>query len=148
MTTIPLVLHVWPGRWGLPSIDASCLEAILFLQLGFPGLYSLVETADTDQSPSGQLPFLTHGQTVLSTLPSIISYLSTLNLALLKPSDSQNEYEIDPSLVNQNPDVVLSPLQLSQRTAWRAYFEAQLGDLLVSPFIESAISKLMFSILP
>jgi sorting and assembly machinery component 37 len=128
----PLVLHVWPGRWGLPSIDASCLEAIIYLQLALPGHYSIVETADPDQSPSGQLPFLTHGQIIVSPSPSIISYVSSLNHALLKPSDFQDEYEIDPSMVTPNLDAGLSALQLSQRTAWRAYFEAQLGDLVVS----------------
>lgn len=135
MTITPLVLHVWPGRWDLPTIDASCLEAILFLQFAFPGLYSLVETADPDQSPSGQLPFLTHGQIVVSPLSSVISYLSSLNYALLKPSDYQDEYEIDPSTVHPNLDAGLTPLQLSQSTAWRAYFEAQLGDLVVSQFV-------------
>lgn len=128
----PLVLHVWPGRWDLPSIDVSCLEAILYLQLAFPGHYALVETADPDQSPSGQLPFLTHGQIIVSPLPSIISYLSTLSQALLVTSESQVDNDIDPSTVNPNLDVGLNTVQLSQSTAWRAYFEAQLGDLVVS----------------
>lgn len=128
----PLVLHVWPGRWSLPSIDAGCLEAILFLQLAFPGLYSLVETANPDQSPSGQLPFLTHGHIVVSSLPSILSYLSSLDHTLVVPFELQTEYDISLSMINPNLDSGLSALQLSQRTAWRAYFEAQLGDLVVS----------------
>ncbi|KAF8503120.1 hypothetical protein JB92DRAFT_2971462 [Gautieria morchelliformis] len=81
---------VWPGRWGLPSIDASCLEAISYLQLALPGHYST--------SPSAHLPFLTHDQIIVSPSPSYISFLTH---ALLKPSDFQDEYEIDPSTVTQ-----------------------------------------------
>ena len=48
-----LRVHVWPGRWDLPSIDAQCLVVILFLQLTHPGRYVLVECSTPDLSPSG-----------------------------------------------------------------------------------------------
>ncbi|KAF8521548.1 hypothetical protein JB92DRAFT_2707619 [Gautieria morchelliformis] len=102
---------VWPARWGLPSIDARCLEAIIYLHLALPAHYSTVEPADPDQSPNAQLPFLTHGQIIVSpSLSSIHPY---------------------PTMVTPNFDAGLSALQLSQRTAWRGYFEAQLGDLVI-----------------
>ncbi|KAF8587401.1 hypothetical protein K439DRAFT_823305 [Ramaria rubella] len=124
MTAKPFTLHVWPGRWDIQSIDAGCLEAILFLQLAFPGLYSLVETADPDLSPTGQLPFLTHGQIVVSQLQSIISYLSAIDPSSLGEATT----------VNPNLDVGLNNLQLSQKPAWRAYIEAWLGDLVAHSF--------------
>ncbi|KAF8521540.1 hypothetical protein JB92DRAFT_1809470 [Gautieria morchelliformis] len=66
---------VWPGRWGLTSIDARCLEAIIYLHLALPAHYSTVEPADPDQSPNAQLPFLTHGQIIVSpSLSSIHPY--------------------------------------------------------------------------
>lgn len=120
-----LVLHIWPGRWSLPSIDQSCLEAVLLLQLTCPGRFSIVETVNPDLSPSGHLPFLTHHQNVVSSLPSIISYISSLNRRHLEDEDMELP-------INLHLDAGLPPKILAQRTAWRSYIETHLGDLLVS----------------
>lgn len=48
------VLHVSPGKWDLPSIDPSCLAAIIFLQLAIPGKFSILECSNPDTSPSGR----------------------------------------------------------------------------------------------
>lgn len=49
-----LVLHIWPAQWDLPSIDPQCIAAVIYMQLTFPGRYSIVECSDPDQSPSGE----------------------------------------------------------------------------------------------
>lgn len=49
----PLQIHVWPGKWDLPSFDPACLEAILYLQFTFPGHFSIVEEINPDLSPTG-----------------------------------------------------------------------------------------------
>lgn len=46
-------LHVWPGKWDLPTIDAQCLAAVLYLQLAVPGRFEIVECANPDLSPLG-----------------------------------------------------------------------------------------------
>jgi hypothetical protein len=46
-------LHVWPAAFNLPSIDPSCLAAVLYLQLVIPGRYLLFESTTPDNSPSG-----------------------------------------------------------------------------------------------
>ncbi|KAF8506362.1 hypothetical protein BU17DRAFT_57726 [Hysterangium stoloniferum] len=130
-TATPLILYVWPRQWNLPSMDAGCLEAIIFLQMTCPRRFSIIETADPDLSPNGQLPFLTHHQVTVSSVPSIISYVSGLNPALLKIPD---EIELDLSTPNLHLDAGISARELSKRPAWRAYIEAQLGDLLAYSF--------------
>lgn len=54
--TIPsvLALHVWPGKWGLPSFDPTCLATILYFQLVLPGAFSILECNNPDISPSGR----------------------------------------------------------------------------------------------
>jgi sorting and assembly machinery component 37 len=61
-----LVLHVWPSQWELPSLDPQCIAAVLYMQLTFPGRYSIVECTDPDQSPSGT-HFTKDGQSFLPT---------------------------------------------------------------------------------
>lgn len=124
----PLHLHVWPSRWSLPSIDAPCIESILFLQLTCPGRFSVIETTDPDTSPTGQLPFLVHSQVTVTSLPSIISYIAALDHELL---EVENEFTL-PGL-NTNLDAGLSAKDASKRMAWRAYLEGKLGDLVVCP---------------
>jgi len=48
-----IILHIWPGKWGLPSFEPLCLAAVLYFQLAIPGKFSIVETINTDSSPSG-----------------------------------------------------------------------------------------------
>lgn len=129
----PLALYVWPGRWNLPSIDAGCIEAILLLQLTCPARYSVVETTDLDASPNGHLPYLVHGQVVVASVPSITSYLKSVNAQLL----ALEEDDSLPSL-NTAIDNSLSSRDRSKIPAWRAYIEGQLGTLMVCyPFINT-----------
>ncbi|KAI0807328.1 hypothetical protein C8Q74DRAFT_1377524 [Fomes fomentarius] len=103
-------LHVWPGHAELLSFDVASVVAILFLQLTVPGQFSLSYCANPDLSPSGQLPFLTHGLHHVSGLGSIISYVRKLPNA-------------------RNPDAGLSAAQAAQLTARIAHVESSYGDL-------------------
>ncbi|QRV99937.1 hypothetical protein RhiJN_27956 [Ceratobasidium sp. AG-Ba] len=133
-----LVLHVWPAQWELPSIDPQCIAAVIYMQLTFPGRYSIVECSDPDQSPSGQLPFLTHEHNEVSPLPSIIAYLDSLSR-----SESHS--------INAPVDAGLKPPQAQRSTIWKAYATSQLGDLLAHQmfvehywtFTHGALAKLM-----
>ncbi|KDN51682.1 hypothetical protein RSAG8_00229, partial [Rhizoctonia solani AG-8 WAC10335] len=133
-----LVLHVWPAQWELPSLDPQCIAAILYLQLTFPGRYSIVECTDPDQSPSGQLPFLTHEHTEVSPLPSIISYLESLARAEAQKAD-----------VTLDAKLKLSEAQ--RAVAWKAYITSELGDILAHQlfvehywtFTHSSLAQLM-----
>jgi sorting and assembly machinery component 37 len=49
-----LTLHIWPSKWGLPSIEPSCIAAAFYLQLALPGRFSIQECTDPDASPSGR----------------------------------------------------------------------------------------------
>ncbi|KAF8892459.1 outer mitochondrial membrane transport complex protein-domain-containing protein [Infundibulicybe gibba] len=110
-------LYVWPGRWELPSIDPNCLAAVLYLQLAIPGKFSIVECANPDLSPSGQLPFLVHEQQSISTLGPIIKFI-----AGLKKGGSENT----PITTS---DAFLSPRERAQKFAWCAHVESHFGDL-------------------
>ncbi|KAH7340861.1 hypothetical protein B0J17DRAFT_653085 [Rhizoctonia solani] len=112
-----LVLHIWPSQWELPSLDTQCIAAVLYMQLTFPGRYSIVECSDPDQSPSGQLPFLTHEHAEVSPLPSIISYLESLARAEAQMAD-----------VTLDANMKLSESQ--RAVAWKAYITAELGEIL------------------
>lgn len=54
-----LVIHVWPRSWDLPSFDPACLAAILYMQIAFPGHFSIAEEVNPDLSPTGQLSIVT-----------------------------------------------------------------------------------------
>ncbi|KAJ7087838.1 hypothetical protein C8R44DRAFT_649821 [Mycena epipterygia] len=106
------VLHIWPGQWGLLSIDPPCLVAALYLQLTIgPGKFTISYCTNPDLSPSGILPFLTHDQHVLSPLSSVIKYISGLGDEAASIDAGLNSFEI------------------SQKTAWCSHVEKNLGDL-------------------
>ncbi|KAF4603805.1 hypothetical protein EYR40_000976 [Pleurotus pulmonarius] len=115
-----LVLHTWPGCWDLPSIDPSCLAAILYLQLVLPDKYIIEECTNPDFSPSGQLPFLSHEMQIVSTLPSIIKYVSKLK-------------KVDGVSV---PDIgsVLSPAERATSVAWISHISTNMGDIVAHMF--------------
>jgi sorting and assembly machinery component 37 len=50
-----IVLHIWPGRWDLPSFDPLCLATVLYMQVAIPGKFRLVECSNSDSSPTGVL---------------------------------------------------------------------------------------------
>jgi hypothetical protein len=56
------ILHIWPGKWNLQSIDPHCLAAALYLQLSIPGKYSIIESVNPDLSPSGKYLSALHGK--------------------------------------------------------------------------------------
>ncbi|KAF5373640.1 hypothetical protein D9758_000665 [Tetrapyrgos nigripes] len=106
-SSTPLELFVWPGAWGLPSIDPLCLSAIIYLQLALPGQFTVIESVNPDVSPTGQFPFLKHGGRTFASFSAILEYISTL----------------------QNLDASLDTLQKSQQTAWLASAESDIGNL-------------------
>ncbi|KAF9475862.1 hypothetical protein BDN70DRAFT_953795 [Pholiota conissans] len=116
-STSDLVLHIWPGHWGLPSFDPLCVAAVLYLQQAVPGQFILKECSNPDVSPTGQLPFLLHEQHSVASFPSIVKYVSGLRNA---------DYKTYP---NANLDANLSPREKAQRTAWSAHAESHLGDI-------------------
>ncbi|KAL1758357.1 hypothetical protein FB107DRAFT_207506 [Schizophyllum commune] len=107
-------LYVWPGEWGLPSMDPSCLAAILYLQLALPGKFTVSHCMNPDLSPTGQLPFLRDGLTEVATLPAILDYVST-------------ERDL-------NALAGLSPTERAQLVAWSAHAQLNLGDLVSHVF--------------
>lgn len=139
ISTTDITLHIWPGQWDLPSFEPLCLATLLYLQLAIPGKFQVAECNDPDLSPtgrllvllryickcnscriSGQLPFLTHGQHIISSFTSIVKYI-----AGLKNTDN-NSYP------NANLDLSLNHLQKSQKVAWCAHVESNMGNLVVS----------------
>ncbi|KAF9526998.1 hypothetical protein CPB83DRAFT_908009 [Crepidotus variabilis] len=112
-----IVLHIWSGLWDLSSFEPHSMAAVLYLQLAIPGKFRVAETSNPDTSPSGQLPYLVHEQHVVSTLPSIIKYVSDLRNA------DHTQYP------NANLDANLTPSQKAQASAWAAHAESHLGDL-------------------
>ena len=50
-----LTIHVWPGKWNLASIDVTCLAAVMYLQLAFPGRFTAIEETTPESSPSGRM---------------------------------------------------------------------------------------------
>ncbi|OSX65136.1 hypothetical protein POSPLADRAFT_1116715, partial [Postia placenta MAD-698-R-SB12] len=71
-------LHIWPAHGQALSLDPASAAALLYLQLAIPGRFSVAHCANPDVSPSGQLPYLTHGLRNASTFPSIVKYVAHL----------------------------------------------------------------------
>ncbi|KIJ69017.1 hypothetical protein HYDPIDRAFT_80765 [Hydnomerulius pinastri MD-312] len=128
MSEAPYILHIWPSKWNLQSLDPACLAAVMYLQLAIPGKFQVAECSNPDASSNGKslhappkLPFLTHGHLVFSSLPSIISFVTSLS----KSSQTSGATDIDTSLTAS---------QKAQRTAWHAHVEANIGDLVSHMF--------------
>jgi len=120
-----IILHIWPGRWNLPSIDPTCLATVMHLYLLFPGKFVIEECVNPDLSPSGQLPFLTHGHHVVSSLPSIVRYLTSLKTLVTQEGENY---------LSGGIDAELNASEKSQCVAWRAHVESNLGDLVAHTF--------------
>ncbi|KAL4067917.1 hypothetical protein V8B97DRAFT_1939788 [Scleroderma yunnanense] len=120
MSDDPYILHVWPSKWELPSLDPACLAAIMYLQLSMPGKFQVAACSDPDMSPNGHLPFLTHGHLAVASLPAIISLVVSLS-----KSRTSGVSDIDASL---------SRSQTAQRTAWWSHIESNLGDIVSHMF--------------
>ncbi|KAL1947877.1 hypothetical protein VTO73DRAFT_13601 [Trametes versicolor] len=105
-----LVLHVWPKYGDALSFDAVSVAALLYVQLALPGQFAIAYCANPDLSPTGQLPFLTHGLYHASGLSPIVAYVRKLRHA-------------------RELDAGLSPAQAAQLTARIAHVESCYGDL-------------------
>ncbi|OAX38940.1 hypothetical protein K503DRAFT_690647 [Rhizopogon vinicolor AM-OR11-026] len=132
-------LHIWPSRWNLPSIDPTCVAAVFHLQLTIPGKFEVVECTNPDVSPSGKLPFLTHGHAAVSSLPAIISFVSSL-----AKTTTSGARDLDASLSAQ---------QKAKKTAWYSHVETNIGDLVAYSFYSDDnfwdfTSRTMASMLP
>ncbi|KAI0721109.1 hypothetical protein C8T65DRAFT_632228 [Cerioporus squamosus] len=103
-------LHIWPRHGDLLSFDASSVAALIHLQLTIPGQFSISYCANPDLSPSGHLPFLTHGLHHVTGFGSIVAYARKLPNA-------------------HNLDIGLNGAQLAQLTARIAHVESAYGDL-------------------
>ncbi|KAI0064474.1 hypothetical protein BV25DRAFT_1800262 [Artomyces pyxidatus] len=129
MSSVSLpTLHVWPAKWDLPSIEPSSLAAILYLQLAIPGRFAVQECTNPDISPSGQLPYLSHGLHVVAPASSIFKYVAALSPASLHAHDDA------PQIFSADLDALLSSIERSKRTAWCAHIETTLGDLVAHVF--------------
>ncbi|KAK7467269.1 hypothetical protein VKT23_004326 [Stygiomarasmius scandens] len=107
-----VTLFIWPGAWGLPSVDPTCLSTVIYLQLTIPGRFTIIESVNPDVSPTGQFPFLKHADKAFAPFSAIMEYVSTLQ--------EDRESRLDASL---------TMLQKSQQVAWLAHAESNLGDL-------------------
>ncbi|EIW60369.1 uncharacterized protein TRAVEDRAFT_145706 [Trametes versicolor FP-101664 SS1] len=105
-----LVFHVWPKYGDALSFDAVSVAALLYVQLALPGQFAIAYCANPDLSPTGQLPFLTHGLYYASGLSPIVAYVRKLRYA-------------------RELDAGLSPVQAAQLTARIAHVESCYGDL-------------------
>jgi sorting and assembly machinery component 37 len=144
-----LTLHIWPSKWGLPSIEPSCIAAAFYLQLALPGRFSIQECTNPDASPSGrsvsvgvvllcalkrfffegQLPYLSHGHHTVAPLSSIVKYVAGLTPAMVPPvTDAANGPE---PAFSADVDALLSTTERARRTAWTAHIGSALGDLVV-----------------
>lgn len=118
-------LYIWPHHWDLPSLDADCLSCIFFLQLHFPGQYSLVECTDPDISPSGNFPFLemddgSGSPRKMTSARSILTHLERI----------KNENNGEGGLRGNGEDE--ERLGKAQRTAWSAFVGSKLKNIFVS----------------
>ncbi|PIL23981.1 hypothetical protein GSI_13732 [Ganoderma sinense ZZ0214-1] len=105
-----ITLHIWPKLADSLAFDVASVAALFCLQLAIPGQFAISYCANPDSSPSGQLPFLTHGLHHVSGLAPIAAYVRKLHNA-------------------RNLDAPLDTVQMSQLTARVAHLESSYGDL-------------------
>ena len=80
--TEPLMLHVLPPALGLPSSDADCLAAILYLQHALPrARWALVGDGWRDFADGHEPPVLRAGPHAHHGLDAITAYLRTIPIA-------------------------------------------------------------------
>ncbi|KIP12234.1 hypothetical protein PHLGIDRAFT_98144 [Phlebiopsis gigantea 11061_1 CR5-6] len=104
------VLHIWPRTEHLHSLDPTCISALLYLNLLIPTGYSVDYTHNPDSSPSGQLPYLSHG----------LHSVSGFELIVKNAAHLANGKQLDD---------VLTPADKAQNAARIAHVESTLGDL-------------------
>ncbi|XP_015435763.1 PREDICTED: metaxin-1 isoform X2 [Dufourea novaeangliae] len=67
-----LELNVWPGDWGLPSLDLECLQVLVYAK--FNGINVKVNYTNPYNAPYGRLPVLQTDMSKLDTAEKIIAY--------------------------------------------------------------------------
>jgi sorting and assembly machinery component 37 len=73
-------LHIWGPAFGLPSIDAQCLAAVLFMRQSLGQKeWILIPSSDPHVSPLGELPALhDDGDVWIGGFANIVEYLQTV----------------------------------------------------------------------
>ncbi|KAG6376497.1 hypothetical protein JVT61DRAFT_2490 [Boletus reticuloceps] len=66
MSEAPYVLHIWPSKWNLQSLDPTCLAAVMYLQLTIPGKFKVAPCTNPDKSPNGKDPLRVGSTTMLT----------------------------------------------------------------------------------
>ena len=74
-TQRPIQLHVWPPAFNLASFDPECLSTVTVLQMANVQ-WTLVPTTSPQTSPTGSLPYIVDGTTVVAGAAEIALHLS------------------------------------------------------------------------
>ncbi|KAI9799909.1 MAG: hypothetical protein M1833_003831 [Piccolia ochrophora] len=73
-------LHVWGPGFGLPSIDAQCLAAILYFKQAVPpGEWALIASTGPHLNPSRVLPALNHASLWIGGFNNIVCHLREIS---------------------------------------------------------------------
>lgn len=88
-----ITLYQFPAVWDITSASCFCAKVELFLACNKID-YTLVNTLKLQQSPSGKLPFIRDGATVLSDSDLIISALAQNRNIELYPGCSEADVAI------------------------------------------------------
>lgn len=100
----PMVIDIWQGDWGLPSIDVECLKVLTIIK--FSGLdYEVKKTNNPFWAPNGSLPVVHQGKHTYTSYDEVLSYL------ILK---------------NVNPDHGLTTVQEAESVAYITMLEEKL----------------------
>jgi metaxin len=74
-------LQVWPGDWGLPSVDPQCLAVLVYCKLSKAPV-TINKVSNPWRSPSGQFPVLIHSEGIESKVTQIFSFLQSQNYGI------------------------------------------------------------------
>lgn len=76
----PMVIEIWQGDWGLPSIDLDCLKILALVKISGTE-YEVKRTNNPFWSPKGSLPVVHHGKHTYCTYDEVLSYLKLKNVS-------------------------------------------------------------------
>nr|BAN20405.1 metaxin [Riptortus pedestris] len=75
----PIIIEVWKGDWGLPSIDLECLKTLALIR--FSGTeYVVKKTNNPFWTPKGTLPLVHCGKHRYSNFEEVAAYLKIKNV--------------------------------------------------------------------
>ncbi|XP_014276155.1 metaxin-1 isoform X2 [Halyomorpha halys] len=76
----PMIIEIWPGDWGLPTIDLECLKILALVK--FSGKeYKIKVSKNPYWTPNGTLPVVSHGKHVFHDYDEVMSYLRIKNVS-------------------------------------------------------------------